>query len=328
MAARILDNIAWYVDSAAKGKGEPGLYNTYMASLATALDYVGDKVDPAWLMGTSAFAFRTLVNEVMCPSAMSVFSWEPILPETVEQASRCCIYIGDVSGDRATREEKTAKAHQEIRKAIDRGVPPIVWDLQIPEWGLIIGYDDGTRNYSTLTGHEEIGTTPFDSLGQKNVKLLSVAILGEPNSRSREQIILSSLRTAVRHAEQKEWQDRPKYIDGPAAYDLWASIIEPGKNDKTNFGFAKYYAGHYFAARAYARDYLSQIADGNETLLKAASAYGRAASFLKPAWHRFSAEEKPSDDVLASLAQSIRKAKTAEEEGIALVREYLEEHKG
>ena len=66
----------------------------------------------------------------------------------------------------------------------------------------------------------------FGKLGQNNIKILSVAIPGEPNQRSREEIIHNSLRAAVAHAEQKEWADRPDYANGLPAYDMWALTHE------------------------------------------------------------------------------------------------------
>ena len=92
-AIHILKNTSWYVDPKAEEKGEPGLCNTFIASVATALQRMGVAVDPSWLMGTSGFAFRILVNEIMCPSAMSVFDWSAILPEAMEQADYHCIYV-------------------------------------------------------------------------------------------------------------------------------------------------------------------------------------------------------------------------------------------
>jgi hypothetical protein len=67
---------------------------------------------------------------------------------------------------------------------------------------------------------------------------------------------LNSLKAAVVHAEQGEWTDRPRYQNGLAAYDLWASIyeksakiIEAGKGNNIKqdiWNFAAYYANHYY----------------------------------------------------------------------------------
>ena len=86
MSIKALTDLAWYRDPDPDAAGEPGIVHSYVASLATALNYIDGRLDPAWLLGASGFAFRIWVNEVMCPSAMSVFDWRRILPEAVEQA--------------------------------------------------------------------------------------------------------------------------------------------------------------------------------------------------------------------------------------------------
>lgn len=75
MSTTKLNDITWYLDDDALIKREPGIRHSFMSSLAATLNYISGKLDPAWLMGTSAFAFRIFINETMCPSAMSIFSW-------------------------------------------------------------------------------------------------------------------------------------------------------------------------------------------------------------------------------------------------------------
>ncbi|MEJ2721913.1 MAG: hypothetical protein P8181_12365, partial [bacterium] len=83
-----------------------------MASVATALSHIGVEVDPSWLMGTSGFAFRIYINEVMCPSAASVFRWAAILPETIEQAGYHCGYVSRLWNEEAKEAERRAEAHE------------------------------------------------------------------------------------------------------------------------------------------------------------------------------------------------------------------------
>ena len=105
----------WYTDPAARDKGEPGVYHSFVASVATALNYLGVEIDPAWLMGTSAFAFRIFINEVMCPSATSVFNWASILPETIEQAGRQSVYVSRLWDEEAEAlQERIASLMHEI----------------------------------------------------------------------------------------------------------------------------------------------------------------------------------------------------------------------
>jgi len=58
MATNQLADILWYKDSDAIKKGEPGIYHSIMRIVATALKYLNKDLDPVWLMGSSAFAFR------------------------------------------------------------------------------------------------------------------------------------------------------------------------------------------------------------------------------------------------------------------------------
>jgi hypothetical protein len=198
---------------------------------------------------------------------------------------------------------------------------------------LIIGYNEDKLSYETLTCQGKRSSLAFGKLGQNGINILSVAILGEPNRRSRDEIIFNSLKAAVAHAEQKEWTDRPEYQNGLAGYDLWALLfdrwallVEAGKGDNIPSDilfYATYYTGHYYSARCYARDYLRAIMDGSEEIQKAASSYEKVASLLKPIWDHFHKKKKPDEKILNSMAQSVRNAKVAEEEGINSIKEYL-----
>ena len=86
MAAIALPNVEWYVDREARARGEPGIYLSFISSLAGALRARGDAVDPVWLMGASGWAFRILMNEALCTSATSMFSFVEDLPDSVRNA--------------------------------------------------------------------------------------------------------------------------------------------------------------------------------------------------------------------------------------------------
>lgn len=334
MPANQLENITWYRDAEALDRQEPGICHSFMASLATVINYMEDGLDPAWLMGSSAFAFRIFINMGLCPSAMSMFSFHDILPEAVEQAGYKCIYVSRMWDENAQEKEKREEAHIKIREGIDRDVPAIVWDIFAAEWGVITGYDDDKKTYKTLTSQGKPSELAYKKLGKNGIDILSVTIPGEPNSRTREEIIRNSLQAAAAHAEQKEFIDeRPKYQNGLAGFDLWAQIydrwgmlVEAGKDDnipEQSFNFLKYYAGHYYSARCYARDYLHTISDGHDSLERAARSYAKVAAFLQPLWELFPIREKPSLEDIKSLAACIRSAKAAEAEGITYIQKYL-----
>ncbi|MFH1085397.1 MAG: hypothetical protein V1772_06515 [Chloroflexota bacterium] len=318
----------WFVDRAAEERGEPTVAFSYMAALISALHAMGEDADPIWRMGTSAFAFRIWAHKALCPSAMSVFDWTGLLPEAVEQQGFQCAYVSRLWHEEAQEEDRRLEAQARIRAGIDTGRPAIVWETGIPQWGLIIGYDDAARVYATRSIPGGEGVLPYDRLGRGEIPILSVAIVGEPNGRGCDEIVRRSLAAAVRHAEQGEWMDRPDYQDGLPAYEQWARAIAPGGPPDVNWDYSCYYAAHWFGARCYVRDYLRRIAGGQPLLEQASEAYGRVAEHLRPVWVGFSAETHPADDVLAALAEEVRASGHIEAEAVDLLRRHLTEGNG
>lgn len=78
-------NIKLYTDMNAMNKNESGICHSFMIGLATAVNYISGEIDPVWLMGRSGVAFRIFVNEIMYPSAMSMFSFKDVIAKAVEQ---------------------------------------------------------------------------------------------------------------------------------------------------------------------------------------------------------------------------------------------------
>lgn len=333
MKANFLEGIEWYVDKPAKERSEPGICHSFMASLATAVNYIAGDVDPAWLMGAGGFAFRIFINKGLCPSAMSMFDFSAVLPQAVEQAGYRCAYVSRMWDEADLEKQRQEEAHVAIAAGIEQGSPAIVWDVADCEWGLIIGYDDRRKVYETLTHDGKPSKLKYGKLGKNGIDILSVAIPGGNNGRGREEVVLKSLEMAVDHAEQREYIDRPDYQNGLAGLDMWAEVMdagamlaEAGKLSRCGddaIMFADYYSGCFYGARCYARDYLRMIADGDEHLNKAAACYEQVAEHLRIVWESFQKKQWPTAMTFKELAESIRNAKEAEEQGIALLKTYL-----
>ncbi len=201
------------------------------------------------------------------------------------------------------------------------------------EWGLITGYDDKRKVYATLTHEGRVSKLKYGKLGKNGIDILSVAIPGEHNGRSRQEIVRKSLMMAVDHAEQREYIDRPDYQNGLVAFEMWAEVMDAGamladagklsRCGDDALMFAEYYAGCFYGARCYARDYLTVIADGDKHLDKAAACYEEVATCLQPAWKCFAKKRWPAAETFRELGQSVRDAKGAEKEAVALIKTYL-----
>ncbi|MFH2055332.1 MAG: hypothetical protein ABIJ61_05195, partial [bacterium] len=222
---------------------------------------------------------------------------------------------------------------QAILEAVDKGRPVVVWNVAAPEWGVVIGDDNGAEHYDVLDHLGQPSSLPYAKLGRNGIDILSVLILGDRSGRTREEIVRRSLEAEVRHARGQEWLERPEYQDGLAAFDLWAQIMERGAllaeaGKIGNIGaeipkFAAYYAEHHYAARCYARDYLLQISADSDLLAEAARCYSQVAARLASVWRFFSTEKPWTASALRELSEQIREARDAEEQAISLLELYL-----
>ena len=333
MSTVLIKDLEWFSDTKAIKTGEPGIRHSYLASVATVLHHMNPNFDPIWMMGAGGFAFRIMTHETMCPSAMSIFNWRALLPEVVRQGGYDCLHISRLWHENNLARQRQEEAHRAIIDSIEAGVPPVVWDLHESEWGVIAGYDPGEKTYLTLTHAGEPASLPYDKLGANGIDILSVIILGQPNHGSRKEMISEALATAVAHANQREWTDRPEYQNGLLAYDSWATmfdrwalIVEKGDPEKIASDIcsaAEYYAAHYYGARCYAREFLNNVAGRNPLLHQAASCYGTVAERLEPVWKNSPKSIATSPSILRELALAIREARDAEAEGVAFLREQV-----
>lgn len=151
------------------------------------------------------------VDPNLCPSAMSIWAFNHQKP-WVENGGLLCDYIERMWGQDDIEEKCRLKAIDMIKSSINKEIPAISWDIGLPEWGLITGYNDQTQKLTTLsiTGKEEV--MDYTKLGKNEVSILSVlTIIGKTN-KSIEDIISDSLKLAKIHLIGKEWSENPKGI--------------------------------------------------------------------------------------------------------------------
>ena len=118
------------------------------------------------IIATSGFAFRMWAAEDLCPSATSIWDFDGQKP-WVENGGLQCGYVGRYWNMDQVEEEKRLAALEIIKESIDRGIPAVAWDLGVPEWGAVIGYDDDWQKLTVLsvTGREE--EMSYDQLGKE-----------------------------------------------------------------------------------------------------------------------------------------------------------------
>lgn len=210
------------------------------------------------IIATSGFAFRMWVSADLCPSATSIWDFELQKP-CVENGGFICDYVGRYWEQDNIEEEKRLEAIAKIKKSIDNGVPAVSWDIGVPEWGLITGYDDDARMFSILAINEDpaspayvVSQMPYDQLGKREIPILSVLTVTGRSDKSQESILHDTKKLAVTHLTGGEWCDNAAGLD---AYPALISHFEENFNPDLSwnmeyflgtFGALKYYAWKYF----------------------------------------------------------------------------------
>lgn len=203
------------------------------------------------IVATSGFAFRMWLAPDLCPSGTSIWSFDGQKP-WVENGGLQCSYVGRYWGQEEIEEEKWQEAVAVIKASIDSGIPAVSWDIGVPEWGLITGYDEEAEVFHTLpiTGSKD--TMDYKLLGKREIPILSVLTITGITEKEQKKIIADTVKLALSHLEGSEWCENIKGIE------VYREFI-PHFGDKFNpeaswnleyylgtYGGLKYYAWRFF----------------------------------------------------------------------------------
>lgn len=216
------------------------------------------------IIATSGFAFRMWVSADLCPSATSIWSFDSQKP-WVESGGLTCDYIGRYWDQEQIEEQKRLEAISTIKRSIDNGIPAVSWDIGVPEWGLITGYDDDAQVFATLpinasqadpTSPSDKGSKmPYGVLGKRELPLLSVLTVTGTNGKSQAEILKDTMKLAAGHLQGKEWCDNSKGLE---AYPALIKHYETDFNPDVSWNM-EYFLGTYGALKYYAWKYFEKM---------------------------------------------------------------------
>lgn len=312
-----------------------GSWTSIAAAIGAAITYTGQSVSLSDVMGYTGHAFRLNIHkgdvDVAGPTA---FNWKQVVSRGLRHLGFEMRYVG---AEEPTYEppapEKLAQAVDLIHVSIDRGVPVIAWDLFVPEFGLIYGYDDEAQTFEAIDFQNK-RSLPYDKLGMGQLKELAVFALGKRTPVDEQQAFLQALTMAVEHANGKE-SAVDGFVQGVAAYDTWIEAFESGKVDP--FGNA-YNAAVAADARRFATHFLLQKSAFNcpenkwggqvmQLASRAAVCYARVHESLSAVNQLFPFPSGGDPNEPARSKQAIAllgQAKQAEFEGVALLQEIVD----
>ena len=94
-----------------------------------------------------------------------------------------------------------------IQESVDREIPAIVFDMFVPEFGLIYGYDDDQKVFFAKDSSRD-GEVTYEEFADEMLRM--------------------ALDMIIDHARGREWQHifEGKFVIGLEAYDAWIQVME------------------------------------------------------------------------------------------------------
>jgi hypothetical protein len=223
-----------------------------------------------------------------------------------------------------------------VQESIDLGVPAIVYDLFIPEFGLIYGYDDELQVFHAKDVSKD-GTLTYTQFADPKIGLLFVVTISESLPHSKYEMLRMALDMILDHARGREWTHvfKDQFAIGLAGYDAWISVMERQGADE--FGNA-YNTAVISDAREYATQFLRDLArrwDGTNVVERtvrkqaadAAEHYAVVAEAFRQLRELFPFPQggKPKDPETAEHAiKLLIQAKEAETKGVEVLEQLFD----
>jgi hypothetical protein len=227
--------------------------------------------------------------------------------------------------------ELQRRAWDHARQAIDQGRPCYGWELEIPEFYVVYGYDDGDDN--TIAGYyyagpgadEGKGPKPWQELGDTGIGVLEMYSVSPGKAADDATTVKQALTFALEHADSSEERAVPGYRTGLEGYDNWIRALQEGK--ASDMGM-RYNAGVWLECRQNAVGFLQEAKErlpgrADAEFGKALAHYTAVAESLGQAaeiypWTREASDEDvlPVDGKSRAAVEALQAALAAEAAGL------------
>ncbi|WP_238177954.1 RNA polymerase sigma factor [Paenibacillus contaminans] len=259
----------------------PGTWTSAGWALYRMLSFTDRKLSLPMVMGLTGQAFRiTICHHDVHIAGPTMYPFRDILPRGLTNIGWSCRIVEtknkrDVPGDninlidpslleapakekRLIQEELPA-ALDLIHRSIDRGIPVLSWDLFIPEFGVIYGYDDERRMLTAMECVQD-DKLPYDHLGRGTLEDLFILALEERTEKDQRSMLRDALAMILDHYHGREAAtDRGER--GLRAYDVWMEAFHSGNIEPNGNAYS---LAVLQDARRFAADFLDEISKGRQ----------------------------------------------------------------
>lgn len=300
------------------------------------LEYLGVEISDAWLYGATGHAFVINIHEALCPSGPT--AWKSNVLDELGEAIGC--RIERIEGDKRQPgfADVQERAWEATQRAIHERIPVYGWELDVPEYYVVNGYDDVGYYYNGPLCDDGAGPKPWRELGVTDIGWLAMYVVRLGQTKGDAAVVKQALDFAVAMRDEPRRWALDHYAMGLEAYDWWIKALDEG--GAGGLGMA-YNAAVWAECRHYAAEFLVEarlrlqrkgsalpdaafIAAMDAAFIAAIEAYSVVADNLRAVSELFPFmvpnEEKDQNvsdpDCCAKGLLHLRSAKTAEAHGL------------
>ena len=226
---------------------------SHLGCLKGCLEYLGLDISDAWLYGATGHAFVINIHEVVCTSGPTAWMTEMLF----RLAPNIGYAVRGVFGHKGQDDfgAKQRRAWELVRRAIDEGLPCYGWELEMPEFYVIKGYDDVGYYYSGPGCDDGKGAKAWQEVGDSEIGVLEMYSVSPHEAADEISTVKAALSFALQHAKSPEKWIYPKYKAGLAGYDAWIRALQTETAE--GFGVA-YNAAVWSECRGFAVAFLQE----------------------------------------------------------------------
>ncbi|USG66458.1 sigma-70 family RNA polymerase sigma factor [Brevibacillus ruminantium] len=215
-----------------------------------------------------------------------------------------------------------------VHDSIDRGYPVLAWDLFIPEFGLIYGYDAEARQFQAGDNCSHNASIPYEHLGRGLIGELFVLAIDKQVEIDQKTMLTRALETILKHYREEAGDPVCSY--GLAAYATWRDAfaqkgVEPNGNAYTLAVAEDARRYGYLFWREIEKTWTDTQFDGIRPLVhKAADLYGQISDEYKVLTRMFPfpAGGEPNDPQESEEAiRILGRIEALEQEAVSLLEE-------
>lgn len=296
---------------------------SHLGCIKGCLDFLGIPISDAWLYGGTGHAFVINLHKEVCPSGPTAWRTTKLFELGKNLGYRFDGVFGLKHQSDFAGLQKRAWEH--ARQAIDQGRPCYGWELEIPEFYVVYGYDQVGYFFSGPGCDGGKGPKPWQELGDTGIGVLELYSVWPGEAAADARTVKQALTFALEHAVTPNEWTYEDYKTGLAGYDNWIRALRDGRASDMGMRFN---TGVWLECRRYAVGFLKEaqvrLAGRADALFNAALAHYTAVSesLDKVAevypWSFEASDENrlPVDDKSRAAVEALRTAREAEGAGL------------